>query len=227
MPPPMMLIRRPAQLPREALPAAAADLLPFKLPASPPTPIVPRQAATTTATIPALYGSADSSPTPGAVAGITLGAVGGFLLVLYLIYVCINIGNSPERAESSVTGSAVIERKRAHRHSHHHHRRSHGEATVEVRRTSRVVPSAVIVEEAVRGGRGGGESIIIEEAIRRDVSRGPRGPRGPPRVVHDSDDDEIVVMEEHSPPRRRRSRVRSVERRSSVYERRDSSSRAS
>jgi hypothetical protein len=225
----MMLIRRPAQLPRQPLPAAT-DILPFKLPASPPTSVVPRQAATTTATIPALYGSADSSPTPGAVAGITLGAVGGFLLVLYLIYVCINIGNPPENAESSVTGSVVMERKRTQRHSHHHHRRSHGEATVEVRRTSRVVPSAVIVEEAVRGGRGGGESIIIEEAIRRDVSRGPRGPRGPkgpPRVVHDSDDDEIVVMEEHSPPRRRRSRVRSVERRSSVYEGRDSSSRAS
>ncbi|KAK0643599.1 hypothetical protein B0T16DRAFT_459727 [Cercophora newfieldiana] len=220
MPPPVLLIWRHAQQPQASLTAIAADLLPLQ----PPTPIAPRQAATTTPTIPALYGAADSSPDPGAVAGITLGAVAGFLLVLYLVYVCINLGNPPENAESSVTGSVVMERKRttAHRHSHHHHRRSHGEATVEVRRTSRVVPSAVIVEE-VRGGRGGGEreSIIIEEARRR----GERGP--PPRVVHADSDDEVVVIEEHSPPRRRRSRVRSVERRSGVYERRDSSSRAS
>jgi len=189
---------------------------------SPATPVLARQASTTTATIPALYGSIDSSPDPGAVAGITLGAVGGFVLVLYLIYICINMGNPSENAESSVPGSVVLERKSHHHHSsaHHHHRRSRGEATVEVRRTSRAVPAAVIVEERVSGGGGPGGRIIVEEARRREASRGPR------IVDVGSDEDEVVVIEEHSPPpRRRRSRVRSVERRSAAYSRRDSSSR--
>ena len=190
---------------------------------SPATPVLARQASTTTATIPALYGSIDSSPDPGAVAGITLGAVGGFVLVLYLIYICINMGNPSENAESSVPGSVVLERKSHHHHSsahHHHHRRSRGEATVEVRRMSRAVPAAVIVEERVSGGGGPGGRIIVEEARRREASRGPR------IVDVRSDEDEVVVIEEHSPPpRRRRSRVRSVERRSAAYSRRDSSSR--
>ena len=231
MPPPLLL--RLALTPSPSLPA-------------PPTRLLPRQASTTTA-IPALYGSLDSSPDPGAVAGITLGAVGGFLLVLFLIYTCINMGNPPETAESSVTGSVVLEKKTTKRHSHHshhHHHHDHGHrrsATVEVRR-SRVVPAAVIVEERVSGVAGG--RIIVEEARpRRSTSRSrsrssgsrsrsrtPSGRRGPglgPRIVDlGSDEDEVVVIEEHSPPRRRRSRVRSVERRSGAYSsRRDSSSR--
>ena len=165
-----------------------------------PIQIQQRQ-ATATAVVPALYGALDNQLDPGAVAGITLGAVAGFMLLLWVVYACLNFGNAPEHAESSVTGSVVVERKsrHSHRHSHHNHRRSRGEATVEVRRTTRV-PAAVIVEES-----------------RRPVSRGPPPPRVVPMAMTASDDeDEVVVIEEHSPPpRRRASRARSVERRSS------------
>ncbi|KAK1759436.1 hypothetical protein QBC47DRAFT_357295 [Echria macrotheca] len=210
--------------PAQALEAAAAPIAYMVLPRQQPT--------STPATIPGLYGALDSSPDPGAVAGITLGAVGGFLLILFLIYTCINIGNPPaEYSESSVTGSVVVERKSkrhsSHRHHHHHRRSSRAEGErIEVTRTSRIVPETVIVEERVRGGAGPGGPVIIEEARRRprSISRGPGGPRV---VDLASDEDEVVVIEEHSPPphRRRRSRVRSVERRSGAYSRRDSSSR--
>jgi hypothetical protein len=171
----------------------------------------------TTSIVPALYGALDDQLPPGSVVGITLGSVAGFMLLLYLVYMCLNFGAAPERGESTVTGSVVVERQRhRHQHQHQHRRRSHGSATVEVRRTSRM-PAAVIVEERF-GPVGGGERIIVDEARRRSVSRS-RPP--PPRVVPvesetEGSEDEVVVIEEHTPPRRRQRspRVRSVERRS-------------
>ncbi|KAK3323480.1 hypothetical protein B0T19DRAFT_205456 [Cercophora scortea] len=175
-----------------------------------------------TTTIPSLYGSLNSGPDPGTVAGIVLGSVAGFILLLWLLYTCINMGN-PEVAESSVGTASYVSRKHRHSHHHHHHHGRHGE-TVEIRATSRSGPptaggATIIVEERER--RPSIERIVVEDTYtRRPVSRGGGG--GPVRVVED-DDDEVVVIEEHSPTRRRRSRVRSAERRSSVYrERRDS-----
>ncbi|KAK3688500.1 hypothetical protein B0T22DRAFT_155442 [Podospora appendiculata] len=175
--------------------------------------IVSRQSTTT---IPSLYGSLNSGPDPGTVAGIVLGSVAGFILLLWLLYTCINMGN-PEVAESSVGTASYVSRKHRHSHHHHHHR-PHGE-TVEIRATSRSGPPAgatIIVEERER--RPSIERIVVEDTYtRRPASRG-----GPVQVVED-DDDEVVVIEEHSPERRRRSRVRSAERRSSVYRERRSS----
>ncbi|KAK0722252.1 hypothetical protein B0T26DRAFT_739523 [Lasiosphaeria miniovina] len=163
----------------------------------------------TVATIPSFYGSLYDGPDPGTVAGITLGSVGGFILLLWLIYTCINVGNTSAEttAESSVGTASVVTRKR-HRHSHRSSRGPVAE-TVEIRRTASRGGGPVIVEEVVTGG-GGGERIVVEER-RRSVSR--------PRIIHsDDDDDEVVVIEEHSPPPRRRSRIRSVERRSTYRE---------
>ncbi|KAK4178232.1 hypothetical protein QBC36DRAFT_369156 [Triangularia setosa] len=183
---------------------------------------------TPTETIPASYGALYNSLSPGAIAGIVLGSVAGFCLVLYLFYTCINIGN----VDSTTEGTASVVTRKSHHHrrnSQSGHRRSRN---IEITRTTREQSRGpVIVEERVGGGGMGIDSVILEER-RRSYSRGgPGGPGGGVRrVVEVSDDDtgtvddEVVVIEEHSPVRggggsrrRERSRIRSVERRSSGY----------
>lgn len=172
------------------------------------TAVLPRQAAQTTSTVPATYGS-PNGPSAGTVVGITLGSVGGFILLLWLIYTVINVGN-PEAftdAESTVMsmGTASVATRRVRRHHRH---RSPRRETVEIRTGGPGRP--VIVED-----RGGGRvrEVVVEDTTRRSASRA----RPPPRVV--AEDEEIVVMEEHSPPRRHKSRRRSSggERRSGGY----------
>lgn len=180
------------------------------------TRVVPRQAAAahTTSTIPATYGT-PNGPDAGTVVGITLGSVAGFILLLWLIYTCLNVGN-PDAftdAESTVmsVGTASVGTRRVRKHHHRHHRSPRRE-TVEIRTSGPGRP--VIVEE--RGGSRVRE-VVVEDTTRtrtRSVSRG--GARPPPRVV--DEEDEIVVLEEHSPPRRHKSRRRSsAERRSGGY----------
>jgi len=78
----------------------------------------------TTSIIPTGYGSIDSGPSPGTVVGIVLGSVGGFLLVLWLFYTCINFGGG-WGGGSTYTESVVV-RERDRRKSHHgSHRGSH------------------------------------------------------------------------------------------------------
>lgn len=178
------------------------------------TRVLPRQAAHTTTTVPAAYG-APNGPGVGTVVGITLGSVAGFLLLLWLIYTCINAGN-PDAftdAESTVmsVGTASVGTRREKRHVRRHHRSPRRE-TVEIRTSGPGRP--VIIEE--RGGARVRE-VVVEDTTtrRRSVSRAPMPPP-PPRVV--DEDEEIVVLEEHSPPRRHKSRRRSsAERRSGGY----------
>ncbi|KAB5532752.1 hypothetical protein GE09DRAFT_376159 [Coniochaeta sp. 2T2.1] len=175
------------------------------------TRVLPRQnAAHTTSTVPAVYGN-PTSTTPGEVVGITLGSVAGFILLLWLIYTCLNAGNpdaftDAESTVMSVGTASVGTRTRVRKHRHH---RSPRRETVEIRTSGRGGP--VIVEE--RGGSRVRE-VIVEDTTttRRSASRA----RPPPRVV--DEDEEIVVLEEHSPPRRHKSRRRSsAERRSGGY----------
>ncbi|EJT74640.1 hypothetical protein GGTG_08480 [Gaeumannomyces tritici R3-111a-1] len=176
--------------------------------ADPPTrALAARQFAATTSTVPGGYHTA--GPEPGAVVGITLGSLAGFLLVLWLVYVCINMGNAPRAvtdATSSYGGTASV---------------------VEVRKSSRHRHASAAA--ARRGGGGMGrppppphvERVVVEESTRtaraRRMSAGSSLPErgipvpGPRIVPMDSDDsadeeDEVVVIEERSPPPRRRSR---------------------
>jgi hypothetical protein len=149
----------------------------------------------------------------GTVVGITLGSVAGFLLLLYMLYTCLNTGN-PDAftdAESTVmsVGTASMGTRRVKKHRHH---RSPRRETVEIRTGS---GRPVIIEE--RGGSRVRE-VRVEDTTttRRSVSRPRPQPPPPPRVV--DEDEEIVVLEEHSPPRRHKSRRRdSGERRSGGY----------
>ncbi|ROW05760.1 hypothetical protein VMCG_05280 [Cytospora schulzeri] len=116
-----------------------------------------RQAGATTATIPGAYPGVNAGPDPGTVVGITLGSVAAFLLLLWLVYTCLSMGNrSGGGGFITTTGTAgitdtvssygtasVVTRKSRRRHSHHrhsHHRSpSRRQETVEIR-TSRVMP---------------------------------------------------------------------------------------
>jgi hypothetical protein len=128
--------------------------------------------------IPTTYGSINSGPQPGTVVGIVLGSVGGFLLILWLIYTCMNFGNFS--SSSSYTESVVV---RDRRKSHGSQRSRRVSETVEVRRERS--PIRVVRDEPRV------ERVIVEEErreVRRERSRGS---------------DEVVVIEEHSPPPRR------------------------
>lgn len=188
-----------------------------------PAPVLARQEAM--ATIPSTYGSLRASPDPGAVVGITLGAAGGFIALLFLLYTCINMagGGVGDGATSVGTASMVTRKTRRARattasHGRHasrsrsrsrsHHRRRE---TVEVRRTTARGQSVVVEERAP----GGVERVVVEER-RRSVSRPAPPPPAPPPAPHpdvSESEDEIVVIEETAPRRHRSRRRSSAERR--------------
>ena len=123
--------------------------------------------------IPASYAGLDAGPDAGTVVGITLGSVAGFLLVLWLIYTCFNmgsgLGNGAIVAEEVVSRRSVSPRPRRSRPSR-------------TRSPSRSEMSEVRSPPRREGSRR--ETVIIEET-RRPVER---------------EDDIVEVFEEHSPP---------------------------
>ncbi|KAK3307019.1 uncharacterized protein B0T15DRAFT_492525 [Chaetomium strumarium] len=181
-----------------------------------------------TSTIPAFYGSLNTGPQPGAVAGIVLGSVAGFILLLWLLYVCINggvgrrgVSSTSDTATTFTEGTASVVTRKSRRHRHRERSRERRrQETVEIRRrhsTSRVRAAggggAVVVEEVVRGVSpppgARVERVVSTEERRRSVSRVRRVPSS-----EGGTEDEVVVIEEHSPPR---ARYRSRERRSSGF----------
>jgi hypothetical protein len=154
--------------------------------------------------IPSTYGSINSGPSPGTVVGIVLGSVGGFLLLLWLIYTCLNFGTISSRSSYTESVAVVRDRRKSHRGSS---RRA--SETVEVRRG----PSPVrIVREPsvhIRPPPERVERVVVEE------SRETRRERE--REMSSIGSDEVVVIEESSPPRRKKSVRREEDRRDSGY----------
>lgn len=164
--------------------------------------VAPRQATATGdfVAIPAGYSALHSSPAPGVIAGIVLGSVAGFLLLLYLVYFALNFSPAIESsavgpASSYASRSAVSyrSRSRAADRKPGRKRASRTAETYEVRTRSRVAP------------------VVVDPPRPNVVNAGP-----PRRGEPEFDEDEIVVMEENSPApkknRRRDSRRRSEER---------------
>lgn len=200
-----------------SIPALASRTLKTAI-ADTPTRALLHARQQTTDTVPGHYPSLNSGPDPGTVVGIVLGSVGGFLLLLWLIYTCFQIGGRGETVSSYGTAS-VVTRKSRRRHSRHHHRSPARRETVEIR-TSRPPPP----REA--------ERVVLEERTERRMSQPPppqpmppMAAPPPPRIVTDDEDDEVVVIEEHSPPRRhsQHKSKRQSRRRSSSATRRDPS----
>ncbi|OAA61465.1 hypothetical protein ISF_05544 [Cordyceps fumosorosea ARSEF 2679] len=195
--------------------------------------------------IPSTYQGQDSSLPPATVAGIVLGSVGGFLLLLALLYSCtgwtpVFIPWSPWRKRT-----VVVEE---HRHKDHHRRRrrrrrsSRGTRTetemFEVRRTTSgsgrpphvrgvpVAPQPPPPPHVMMPG------VRVSQSTTRHgpPSRGRAGRFDDATTATETDmteeEDEVVVIEEHSPPRhkssRRSSRPRSYDSRrdSRRYDRR-------
>jgi hypothetical protein len=182
--------------------------------------LLPRQ--NSFAPVPSSYGSASSSPHPGVVAGIVIGSVGGFLLLLFLIYSCLGFGPQlwvqPSRSEYTAASQSVL--------SFRTRRTSRARSA---RRPSRAGGARVTetYEVRTRESRGGGRTrsgvrpVVVGEPVVVEPTRAPP----PPRVVRsedsedDDEEDEIVVLEEHSPPRRKHRRESSGRRSEERYSR--------
>ncbi|KAH7410186.1 hypothetical protein DE146DRAFT_341469 [Phaeosphaeria sp. MPI-PUGE-AT-0046c] len=132
-----------------------------------------------------------SGPEPGTVAGLVLGSVAGFLLIVWLLYTLFNGGNfggAGTRTTAMAGEEEIVVRKRRNSQGQ---TRSRGSRRTEVREVSRSprrsgVRSQVIVEE--RRGPPRARSIIVEErhrvpnddvveVIEEEEYRERRGPR--------------------------------------------------
>ncbi|MCJ1439078.1 hypothetical protein MMC27_008469 [Xylographa pallens] len=127
--------------------------------------------------IPASYAGLNAGPDAGTVVGITLGSVAGFLLILWLLYTCFNMGNG--MGNGAIVAEEVVSRRSL---SPPRPRRSRPSRT---RSPSRSEMSEV--QSPPRREQSRRETVIIEET-RRPAER---------------DDDIVEVIEEHSPPPRR------------------------
>ncbi|EGU84285.1 hypothetical protein FOQG_05852 [Fusarium oxysporum f. sp. raphani 54005] len=160
--------------------------------------------------VPTAYKSADNSLAPGVVAGIVLGSVAGFLLLLYIIYMLLHRGPVVRTVDgastvvsggpmSTVTGDTSTYLSFRSRRDRRTRNRSRSRATSRSKRTR----SRTTVNSRDRSRRR--TSPLVSD------SRGERIIVDPPapRFVQEStisSDNEIVVEEEHSvsPPRRSR-----------------------
>lgn len=151
-----------------------------------------------TAIIPTGY-SNQNGPSPGTVVGITLGSIGGFLFILWLLYTIFGDGSAifiTTTSSSSSSASVVVrEHRRKSRHSSSG-RGSHREK-VEIRRERVPIPVPMPVPVV--------ERVTVEER------RTERRTGGDARSESSSSTDEVVVIEEHSPPRRSKSGYRTVD----------------
>ncbi|KAF7510114.1 hypothetical protein GJ744_007013 [Endocarpon pusillum] len=133
--------------------------------------------------IPTTYAGLNDGPAPGSVAGIVIGSVGGFLLVLWLLYTCFNMNGGGG-------GTEVVEEEIIRRRSRSPRRtRSHSE-TIEITKSRSPPPRRTSPRR---------ERIVVEET--RRVSRPPEP------EPEDPIDDIVEVIEEHSvstPPHERR-----------------------
>lgn len=181
--------------------------------------------------VPSTYGNLDNSPHPGVVAGIVLGSVAGFLLLLWLVYVILHRGpvvmveesgapmSSVTGGDSSTFASRSVITFRSKRGRKSKRPRSNGSrrttrskaTTVRSRERSRRRVSPVIVDPPAP------DRIIVDppSMTPSPLSSAPPHPRFAQEsaVTSMSSDNEIIVEEEHSPsPPRRYSQRYSQER---------------
>lgn len=163
--------------------------------------------------VPESYAKQGSSLTPGATAGVVLGAVAGAIIILLLLYQCFGFGRR------AGVEAVVVEPAHHHHHGHHKHRRSrrHSSGSHRSHRSghhhhhhrrhsshSHRRPSVVRARETVE----------VRTHDRRPYSGGGYAPSRPAPVfvrrpgdsvvdsTTGSDSDEVVVIEENGPRRR-------------------------
>ncbi|RAL05344.1 uncharacterized protein BO80DRAFT_134944 [Aspergillus ibericus CBS 121593] len=159
----------------------------------PPTDNKPTHLTKRTIFIPATYNSNGLSP--GAVAGVIIGSVLGFIFLLYLIFLALGAGrrfsSEPSTSEAGTATMSEIVVEEEEEHPRRSSRRRRHEVVEEVIESG----GSRRDRRSRRGGGGGGrgERIVVEESV-----------TSPDRS------DVVEVLEEHSsvegPERRRRSR---------------------
>lgn len=123
--------------------------------------------------IPTTYSDLNRGPPPGTVVGVLLGSVFGFLLLLWLIYSCFNVGGGASVEEEDI----VVRERRGSRSSRNSHSHSHSHSRSTPPRPRSPIRTETRVEERV----------IVEEQ----------------RTARSPEDDIVEVIEEDEPPPRR------------------------
>ncbi|KAL9615870.1 MAG: hypothetical protein Q9160_009191 [Pyrenula sp. 1 TL-2023] len=144
--------------------------------------------------IPTTYDNLNSGPAPGVVAGIVLGSVAGFLLLLYFTYTIFTLGRGGFRRNETIIEEEVVRRRsRSPRRSRSRsevlevrtpppRRQSRRETVTEIRETVSRPRSRSVVSSS----HGGGEDIVevIEEHSPAPPKRKPsRGVSGSFRTI--------------------------------------------
>jgi len=200
----------PLPSPHNLLPrlSAVTQRLAKRIPAL-PLPAVHLHQRQDTAVIPSAYKV--DGPQPSAVAGIVLGSVCGFLLLVMLIYF-LTQGNSNNSNNLTITGQReeIVRRDKSPGARRRSQRSSRSER-IETRERSPRPMRTTIVEETRRAPRRSAsirsERIVDERIVEESSRRGSR----PPSIRRVDGDDIVEVIEEGSsigdpPPRRDRRR---------------------
>ncbi|KAL9109774.1 MAG: hypothetical protein Q9227_005643 [Pyrenula ochraceoflavens] len=137
--------------------------------------------------IPTTYDNLNSGPAPGTVAGIVLGSVGGFLLILYLVYTIFTLGAGGRfrRSETVVEEEVIRRRSRSPRRS------VTRSEVLEVHRSRSPPPRRESRRQSTRER----ETVEVRETISRNRSQSRVSPSA------GGSDDIVEVFEEHSPVR--------------------------
>lgn len=180
-------------------------------------PLTKRQSSDRVLVIPTTYANLNNSPQPGAVVGITLGAVFGFILALALLLQAFRLAGYGPSEE-------IVEEEIIHRHSGSRTKHSATASSAssvsappppvmeEVRRTSRRESRRSRVSRRSAPPPPDLDEVIVEEEV-SSVSAGPEHV-----VVEEEEDDIVEVIEEHSPePPPRASRRSTNTRRSGAF----------
>lgn len=121
--------------------------------------------------IPTTYAGLNSGPAPGALAGIVLGSIAGFILILYVLLSAFRFGIFGNR-------QTVVEEEIVRHHHQSRRSRSRSRAMTEVSHHHSPRRERVVRERE--------ETVVVEEHVEPSVS---------------ADDDIVEVIEEHSPER--------------------------
>jgi len=173
--------------PRNSRPYPRQPAIDYVLNAPHSQPVAKRQQMIQTGIIPTYYNT--NGPAPGTVAGIVLGSVAGFLLIVWLLYTLTQGGSGFGGNRTAMAGQEEVVIRRPRRNSHGARRSTASRRTTEIRELSRSPRrsggrSQIIVEE--RRGAPRPRSIIVEERHRVPG------------------DDVVEVIEEHDEYRARR-----------------------
>ncbi|KAJ9629110.1 hypothetical protein H2204_009050 [Knufia peltigerae] len=122
--------------------------------------------------IPTTYAGLNSGPAPGALAGIVLGSIAGFILVLYVLLSAFRFGIFGNR-------QTVVEEEIVRHHHQSRRSRSRSRAMTEVSHHHHSPRRERVVRERE-------ETVVVEEHVEPSAS---------------ADDDIVEVIEEHSPER--------------------------